>query len=86
MFTEAGAQLVPVSLPHTPYAIDTYYLLCTSEVSSNLSRFDGLRYGLMEAGSEPSLRSRTATSREAGFRHTRVEHLIGPDSMVIGIK
>ncbi len=67
VFTEAGAQLVPVSLPHTPYAIDTYYLLCTSEVSSNLSRFDGLRYGLMEAGSEPSLRSRTATSREAGF-------------------
>lgn len=42
---DQGAELRPVSLPHTPYAIDTYYLLCTSEVSSNLSRFDGVRYG-----------------------------------------
>lgn len=40
-----GAELVEVSLPHTRHAIDIYYLLCTSEVSSNLSRFDGVRYG-----------------------------------------
>ena len=40
-----GVELVEVSLPHTPYAIDTYYLINTSEVSSNLSRFDGVRYG-----------------------------------------
>ena len=40
-----GAERVEVSLPHTPYAIDTYYLINTSEVSSNLARFDGLRYG-----------------------------------------
>jgi len=44
-FSAQGAQLVEVSLPHTRYAIDTYYLLCTSEVSSNLSRFDGVRFG-----------------------------------------
>jgi aspartyl-tRNA(Asn)/glutamyl-tRNA(Gln) amidotransferase subunit A len=45
VFVDQGAELREVSLPHTRYAIDTYYLLCTSEVSSNLSRFDGVRYG-----------------------------------------
>lgn len=45
VFTDQGAELREVSLPHTRYAIDAYYLICTSEVSSNLSRFDGVRYG-----------------------------------------
>jgi aspartyl-tRNA(Asn)/glutamyl-tRNA(Gln) amidotransferase subunit A len=45
VFADQGAEILKVSLPHTRYAIDTYYLLCTSEVSSNLSRFDGVRYG-----------------------------------------
>ena len=40
-----GATLVPVQLPHTPYAIATYYVLATAEASSNLARFDGIRYG-----------------------------------------
>ncbi|MEZ5988025.1 MAG: amidase family protein, partial [Planctomycetota bacterium] len=40
-----GATLVPLSLPTTPYAIPTYYLVATSEASSNLARFDGVRYG-----------------------------------------
>lgn len=45
VLADQGVELREVSLPHTRYAIDTYYLLCTSEVSSNLSRFDGVRYG-----------------------------------------
>ena len=42
---EAGAELVNVSLPHTKYALPTYYILAPAEASSNLARFDGIRYG-----------------------------------------
>lgn len=42
---ELGAEIVEVSLPHTQYAIDVYYILQTAEVSSNLARYDGIRYG-----------------------------------------
>jgi aspartyl-tRNA(Asn)/glutamyl-tRNA(Gln) amidotransferase subunit A len=40
-----GCEIVPVSLPHTEYAIPTYYLVATAEASANLARFDGVRYG-----------------------------------------
>ena len=39
-----GCEVVPVSLPHTPYAIPAYYLIATAEASSNLARYDGVRY------------------------------------------
>lgn len=65
VFRAAGAELVEVSLPHTRYAIDTYYLICMSEVSSNLSRFDGVRYGLRREGA--SLADMIAETRDAGF-------------------
>ncbi|MFM8234073.1 MAG: Asp-tRNA(Asn)/Glu-tRNA(Gln) amidotransferase subunit GatA [Holophagaceae bacterium] len=44
-FENLGAVMVSVTLPHTSYAIDTYYLICVAEVSSNLARFDGIRFG-----------------------------------------
>jgi aspartyl-tRNA(Asn)/glutamyl-tRNA(Gln) amidotransferase subunit A len=43
---KAGARTVDISLPHTPYAVAAYYLVATAEASANLSRYDGIRYGL----------------------------------------
>ncbi|MDX1951372.1 MAG: Asp-tRNA(Asn)/Glu-tRNA(Gln) amidotransferase subunit GatA [Verrucomicrobiota bacterium] len=60
-----GAEVVEVSLPHTDYAVATYYIVATAEASANLARFDGIRYGLREDGSDPvELYSRT---RGKGF-------------------
>lgn len=48
-----GAEIVPVSLPQTKYAIATYYIVATAEASANLARFDGVRYGLRVPGDDP---------------------------------
>lgn len=61
-----GAKVKEISLPHTAYAVATYYLIATAEASSNLSRFDGVRYGLRADGAEDLLGMYMAT-REAGF-------------------
>ncbi|MBL8863546.1 MAG: Asp-tRNA(Asn)/Glu-tRNA(Gln) amidotransferase subunit GatA [Planctomycetes bacterium] len=63
---ELGATLVPVSLPHSQLAIPTYYVVATAEASSNLARFDGVRYGARVEGSG-SLQAMYAATREAGF-------------------
>src|SRR5205823_2643201 len=60
-----GAVVEPVSLPHTEYAIATYYLIATAEASSNLARYDGIRYGLRIPAD--SLGAMYETSRAAGF-------------------
>ncbi len=61
-----GAELVPVSLPHTRYAVATYYLIATAEASSNLARFDGIRYG-HRAKTYGDLDELYARSRAEGF-------------------
>ena len=62
---ELGAELVPVSLPHTKYALPTYYITAPAEASANLARFDGVKYGLsVEA---PTLREMYAQTRGEGF-------------------
>ena len=61
-----GAHLVPVSLPHTEYAVAVYYLVATAEASSNLARYDGVKYGLRvdETGNLLDMYRKT---RDAGF-------------------
>ena len=49
-----GAEIVEISLPHTKYAVPTYYIITPSEVSSNLARFDGIKYGYSEVKSQKS--------------------------------
>lgn len=61
-----GATLVPISLPHTRYAVATYYLIATAEASSNLARFDGLRYGHRAQG-YTDIADLYARSRDEGF-------------------
>ncbi len=64
----AGAEVVPISLPSTKYAIPTYYLVATAEASSNLARFDGVRYGYRAPRSEAkSLTAMYRKSRDEGF-------------------
>ncbi len=64
-FEGLGAQIVEISLPHTEYAIPTYYLIASSEASANLARFDGVRYG-RRAGQD-SIEALFAESRDKGF-------------------
>ncbi len=62
---ELGAEVVEISLPHTDYAVATYYIVATAEASANLARFDGIRYGARVEGHDPiELYSKT---RGAGF-------------------
>jgi aspartyl-tRNA(Asn)/glutamyl-tRNA(Gln) amidotransferase subunit A len=62
----SGCEVVPVSLPHTPYAIPTYYLIATAEASSNLARYDGVRYSHRARGVK-TLSEMYRRSRDEGF-------------------
>lgn len=64
-YQELGAEIVEISLPHTDYAVATYYIIATAEASANLARFDGIRYCARVDGADPvELYGRT---RGAGF-------------------
>jgi aspartyl-tRNA(Asn)/glutamyl-tRNA(Gln) amidotransferase subunit A len=65
-FSKLGCEIVEVSLPHTEYAISTYYIIATAEASSNLARFDGVRYGY-RAENARTLSEMYRRSRDQGF-------------------
>jgi aspartyl-tRNA(Asn)/glutamyl-tRNA(Gln) amidotransferase subunit A len=72
----AGAELVEVSLPHTKYALPAYYIVAPAEASSNLARYDGVRYGLRVAGRD--IGGMYEATRAAGFgKEVRRRVMIG---------
>jgi len=64
---DAGAEVIEVSLPHTKYALPAYYIIAPAEASSNLARYDGVRYGLRDLPEGANLQDMYAATRAAGF-------------------
>ena len=62
-----GAHIVEVTLPHAPYAIGSYYLIATAEASSNLARYDGVKYGFRVEEESPDLVRMLEATRSSGF-------------------
>ncbi len=77
LLTELGAEVVEVSCPHFPYALAAYYLILPSEASSNLAKFDGMRYGL-RAGDDGSrsVEEVMSVTRAAGFGDEAIRRII----------
>ncbi|MEM8825921.1 MAG: Asp-tRNA(Asn)/Glu-tRNA(Gln) amidotransferase subunit GatA [Pseudomonadota bacterium] len=67
MLRDAGAEIVDVSLPHTKYALPAYYIIAPAEASSNLARYDGVRYGLRKVPEGGNLIDMYEATRSAGF-------------------
>lgn len=68
ILTELGAEIVEVSCPHFQYALGAYYLILPSEASSNLARFDGMRFGIrVDDGNDRSVEQVMSATREEGF-------------------
>jgi aspartyl-tRNA(Asn)/glutamyl-tRNA(Gln) amidotransferase subunit A len=66
LLAKLGCQVEPITLPHTDYAIGCYYIICTAEASSNLARYDGIRYGFRSA-EYADLRDMYKKTRDRGF-------------------
>ncbi|APZ97353.1 aspartyl/glutamyl-tRNA amidotransferase subunit A [Sphingopyxis sp. QXT-31] len=67
MLKDAGAEVVDISLPHTKYALPAYYIIAPAEASSNLARYDGVRYGLRDLPDGAGLQDMYAATRADGF-------------------
>jgi aspartyl-tRNA(Asn)/glutamyl-tRNA(Gln) amidotransferase subunit A len=66
LLAQLGCVVTPISLPHTDYAIACYYIICTAEASSNLARYDGVRYGF-RSSEHTDLQEMYKQTRYAGF-------------------
>jgi len=83
VFETLGASIEPIELPHAEYAIPAYYVAAMSEASSNLARFDGVRYGLRLEG--PDLATTYQKTRNEGFgREVKIRILLGTFALSAG--
>jgi aspartyl-tRNA(Asn)/glutamyl-tRNA(Gln) amidotransferase subunit A len=64
---DLGAEIVEVSLPHSPFAVPTYYIVAPAEAAANLARYDGVRYGPRKVGPDGDIRSLYQATRGEGF-------------------
>jgi len=79
-----GCAIVPISLPHTKYAIPAYYIVATAEASSNLARYDGVRYGI-RAANAPNLPGMYQRTRDEGFgREVKRRIMLGTYALSAG--
>ena len=81
---EAGAELVEVSLPHTDYGLAAYYIVAPAECSSNLARYDGVRYGLSDPKAETVLENYLNTRREGFGAEVRRRLMLGTYALSSG--
>jgi len=72
-FTDLGAKIEEISLPHTEYALPCYYILATSEASANLARYDGIKYGYSEIQNHLT---RSVTKSEANGSKSKIQNLL----------
>jgi aspartyl-tRNA(Asn)/glutamyl-tRNA(Gln) amidotransferase subunit A len=85
-FVELGAEIVEISLPHAKYAVPVYYIITPSEISSNLARFDGIKYGFSEQKAKDLLEVYTK-SRGKGFgRETKRRIMLGTYALSAGYR
>ena len=83
-FRELGGELVPVSLPHTRYAVPIYYIVATAECSSNLARYDGVHYGHRSAEAADLLSLYSRTRREGFGEEVKRRIMLGTYALSAG--
>jgi aspartyl-tRNA(Asn)/glutamyl-tRNA(Gln) amidotransferase subunit A len=77
LLRKLGAKVEPVSLPHTMYAVAIYYIICTAEASSNLARYDGVKYGFRAGGYEDLMEMYTRTRAEGFGKEVKRRIILG---------
>ena len=82
--SELGAEIVSVSLPHTEYAVATYYIVATAEASSNLARYDGVQYGHRAAGASNIIEMYTRTRSEGFGEEVKRRIMLGAYALSAG--
>jgi aspartyl-tRNA(Asn)/glutamyl-tRNA(Gln) amidotransferase subunit A len=85
-FAELGAKIIEISLPHAKYAVPVYYIITPSEISSNLARFDGIKYGFSDIKAK-NLLEVYAKSRGRGFgREAKRRIMLGTYALSAGYR